>query len=91
MSVGYVLYRSERNEETLLDTGTRVINTEADDRDIRWTTGRGEYYAAIVGVRAALDYTTEQIIVHLDNAGVVNAIKNDTWNHEDYFPHCLKC
>lgn len=89
VSVGYVLYRSRGTDEELLDTGTRVLNTESDDRPIRWTSGRGEYWAAIIAARAALDYTSEPIILHLDNAGVVKAIKQRTWNHERYFPHAL--
>jgi ribonuclease HI len=89
MSVGYILYRSRSGEETLLDTGTRVLNTDEDDRRIHWTSGRGEYFGAIVAARAALDYTSEPIIVHLDNTGVVKAIKQRTWNHESYFPHAL--
>lgn len=89
MSVGYVLYRSRNGEETLLDTGTRVFNIEEDERHIKWSTGRGEYYAAIVATRAALDYTSEPYILHLDNLGVVKSIKQRTWNHEPYFPHAL--
>lgn len=89
-SVGYVLLRTKNGEETLLDTGTRVWNVREDDRDITWTTGRLEYYGAIVACRAAQDYTSEPIVIHLDNAGIVKAIKNDSWHHEPYFPHCLR-
>ncbi len=89
MSVGYVLYRSRQNEETLLDTGTRVVNTEEDNRDIKWNSHRGEYFGAIVAARAALDYTNEPIIIHLDNSHVVKAIKQRTWGFERYFPHAL--
>lgn len=89
VSVGYVLYRSEENEETLLDTGTRVFNAEESRRHINWSSGRAEYYSAIVATRAALDRTNEPIILHLDNGGVVKSIKQRTWNHEPYFPHAL--
>lgn len=90
VSVGYVLLRSRHGSEDLLETGTRVFDAEQDDRPIQWTSGRAEYMGAIVATRAALDYTDEPIVVHLDNAGVVEAIKNESWHHEPYFPHCLR-
>jgi hypothetical protein len=90
VSVGYILYRSTNGDEELLETGTRVLNADADDRQIEWSSGRAEYFSAIVAARAALDYTDEPIIFHLDNAGVVKAIKRDTWHHEGYFPHCFR-
>jgi len=89
MSVGYVLYRSERGDETLLDTGTRVLNTDESRRPIDWDTGRGEYYGAIIAARAALDYTNEPIIVHVDNESVVRFMKQQTDQYEEYFNHAL--
>jgi len=89
VSVGYVLCRAENGDESLIETGTRVLNANQDDRAVNWTSGRAEYYGAIIATRAALDYTDEQLILHLDNEGIVKAIKQGSWYHEDYFPHAL--
>lgn len=89
VSVGYVLYRSSNGEEELLDTGTRVINADADDRRIDWDSMCGEYYAAIVATRASLAYTNEPFILNLDCTDVVRKIKERTWGKEAYFPHAL--
>jgi ribonuclease HI len=90
LSVGYVIYRSKKGDEELLDTGTRIINTEADGRDIDWCSNRGEYFSAIVATRAALDYSNEPIILRLDNEPVVQAIKRGDDTFEDYFAHAVK-
>lgn len=90
LSVGYVVYRANQGDETLLDTGTRVLNTQSHERDVTWCNSRGEYFAAIVGVRAALDYTNEPLVLHLDNDGVVEAIKTGENPFESYFQHALQ-
>jgi len=87
-SVGFVLLRSERGDEELLETGTRVLNMESAEVPVR-SSHTGEYYAAIVAARAALSYTAEPIIVHLDCQDVAAAMKHRTWDHEPYFPHAL--
>jgi len=88
-AVGYVIYRTQENEEQLLDTGTRVFNCERDTRDINWSVEKAEYYGAIIATRAALDYTHEPLQLHLDNADVVKNIKEEYDGWEDYFHHCL--
>lgn len=89
LSIGYVLYRSDGVEETLLDTGTRVLNTDEHDRRIEWCSQRGEYYAGIVAARAALDYSNEPFVLHLDAETVVEDIKNNHDRFEPYFRHAL--
>lgn len=90
LSVGYVLYRSRAGEREFLDSGCRVLNTDANERRISWDSSRGEYYSAIVAVRAALDYTNEPLLLHLDNEGVVQAIQQKHLDgFEPYFRHAL--
>jgi|AKVG01.1.fsa_nt_gi hypothetical protein len=90
LSVGYVIYRSRYGEGEFLDTGTRIINIAADSRPFDWGSARGEFYAAIVATRAALDYTNEPIILRLDNKSVVEAIKEGHDGFETYFHHALR-
>jgi len=89
VSVGYILYRSDNGEEELIETGTRVLNADSHHRDVTWDSNRGEYFGAIVCTRAALDYSDEPFILHLDHQTVVSHIKQRTWTLEPYFPHCL--
>ena len=88
-SCGYVLTRSTGGSEKLVETGSRVLNTEADNRDIDWCSGRAEYRALITGVRAALDYTDEVLLCYSDNDGVVRAIQRGGRLFESYFQHAL--
>jgi len=90
LSVGYVCYQSDGTDRELLDMGTRIVNTEATDRRIDWCSTRGEYYGAIVATRAALDYTHEPLLLHLDNQAVVESINNERRDgFEPYFHHAL--
>jgi ribonuclease HI len=89
LSVGYVLFRIEDGEKQFLESGNRLINTETSERDIDWTTHRGEYYAAIVATRAALDYTDEPIVVNCDSEPVVDAINERNDHFGEYFQHAL--
>jgi hypothetical protein len=88
-SVGYVLQRAHRGERELVETGVRALNTEAHPRDIDWDSMRGEYFAAIVGVRAALPYTDEPIMVASDCEDVVGWIRRGDDPFEEYFQHAL--
>jgi len=89
ISVGYILYRADGGNEELIETGTRVLNAESHDREIEWDSNRAEYFGAIIATRAALDYTDEPFVLHLDHEEVAKRIKQRTWHMEPYFPHCL--
>lgn len=88
-AVGYVLFRSDGTEQQFLDAGTRLFNKQEDDRRIDWGSNRLEYYAAIIAVRAALEYTNEPIILSLDHQDVVGHIRDGTDPFEPYFRHAL--
>lgn len=88
LSCGYVITRNEGADETLVDAGYRVLNTDEVRSDIDWCATRGEYRAMITGVRAALDHADEPAIVYSDNEPVVNAVKGHD-PFETYFSHAL--
>jgi ribonuclease HI len=88
-STGYVLYETDGPTEQLLDTGVRTWHAGRDDRSVSWTTHKAEYMAGIYATRAALDHSHEPLILSLDNADVVEHIKNRTDKWEEYFPHAL--
>lgn len=89
LSVGYVVNRVERGQETLLDTGTRVLDMDEHPRDIDWNSTKGEAYAGIIAARGALDYTDDPLVLHLDNEYTVRTLVEDAWPYEAYFPHAL--
>lgn len=89
VAAGYVIYRTKRSERELIETGTRVVNAEADERRIEWDSMRGEYFGAIIGVRAALEYTHDVIMLNTDCESLVTHINERTWPKEPYFPHAL--
>lgn len=93
MSVGYILFESSRGTRTKIDSGAKVIHTDEDDRDIEWNTAKGEFFSAIIAVRAAQEQvdneSSEMIIVHLDNRKVANDIRKERWVWEPYFRHTL--
>jgi len=88
-SCGYILTRSAGADEQFLDTGCRVLNTEADDSRIDWCASRAEYRALITAVRAALDWTSEALMVYTDNESVTEAIQSEETVWEAYFPHAF--
>lgn len=93
LSVGYVIFNSNRGTRELVDSGAKVIHTDVDDRADDWNTHKGEYFAGIVAVRAAQEQTpnesTERIILHVDNKDVADAMRSRQWDWEGYFPHAL--
>jgi len=93
MSVGYIIFESTGATRQKVDSGAKVIHTDVNERDIEWTTHKGEYFSAIIGVRAAQEYVddedSEMIVLHLDNRGTVKNIRAREWKWEDYFPHAL--
>lgn len=88
LAVGYVLYRARRGDRELLDTGTRVVNMEVFERPLEGT-HQGEYYANIIAVRRALDWTSDPIIVNCDSPDVVEVMRerDDCWGQ--YYSHAL--
>lgn len=89
-SCGWVLTRSAGGSEELVETGSRVLNTDGDRRDIDWCASRAEYRALITGVRAALDYTDEAVLCYTDNEPVKEAIRNEHEDpYESYFRHAF--
>jgi len=90
LSVGYIIFRTDHGNRELVETGTRVINTSADDRNIDWCSMRGEYYGAIVAVRAALPYTDNSLTIHVDCDEVGKWIRHGNDPFESYFKHALR-
>ena len=90
VSVGYVLVDSAYSDQSLLETGTRIINTETCDRVVEWTSHKAEYWAAIIATRAALDYNETTLLLHLDSQQVVEWIREEGWKWEQYFPHTFR-
>jgi hypothetical protein len=88
LAVGYVLYRSRRGDRELLGTGTRILNMRTFDHPIEGP-HQGEYYANIVAVRQALDWTTEPIQLHCDNVDVVEAMRAGDNRWGQYYSHAL--
>jgi len=86
---GYVLTRSGSGSEELVETGSRVLNVDADTRGIEWCSSRAEYRALITGVRAALPFTDEPIICYQDNEAVTRAIRGNHDSFEKYFGHAF--
>lgn len=94
MSVGYVIFESGSGLREKIDSGAKVIHTDEGDRcDIEWTTHKGEYFSAIIGVRAVQEHvedeSEEMVVLHLDNRGTVKNIRSRQWKWESYFPHAL--
>jgi hypothetical protein len=90
VSCGYVLTKATGGSERLVEMGSRVFNTEHDDRDIEWGSARGEYRALITGVRAALDYDESAILCHVDHESLVTAVRHVCRDdYEPYFRHAL--
>lgn len=88
LSAGYVITRNEGPDETLVEAGYRVMNTDELRNGIDWCSSRAEYRAMITGVRAALDHTDEPVVVYTDNEPVKNAITGHD-PFEEYFSHAL--
>jgi len=89
LSCGYVLTQSDGGEETFIDAGMRILNTEEVRPEIEWCPSRGEYRAVITAVRAALSYSDQPLLVYTDNVPVRDAILGDNDPFEEYFHHCL--
>jgi len=90
ISVGYVIYRSQHGTKEFLDAGTRLINANEHQRNIRWTIQRAEYWSAIIATRAAIDYGDGSLVMHMDNDQVVEDIQTGSWENEAYFEHCFR-
>lgn len=89
LSCGYIITQTERGEESLIDAGYRIMNTDAVRTDIDWCSSRGEYRALITGARAALDYTNDVIMMYSDNDAVVEDVRGRKGRWEGYFRHAL--
>jgi len=89
-SCGFVLTRSGGGSEELVETGQRVLNTDACERGIDWCSSRAEYRALITGVRTALPYTDEPIICYQDNEAVTRAVRGEYDSFEPYFGHAFR-
>jgi len=93
LSVGYVLFESSGAVREKIDSGTKVIHTENGDRDIEWTTHKGEYFSAIIAARAVQEQVKDEssvvVVFHLDNRGTVENIRSGDWQWETYFPHAF--
>jgi hypothetical protein len=89
LAAGYIVYELDQNERTMVETGNRVLNTNADTRPIDWCSNRGEYWATIVTARAVLGYTDQPIMLYTDADSVYEAVVGDD-PYEDYFSHALK-
>lgn len=90
VAAGYVVHELSDNERTLVETGNRVLNANADSRDIDWCSNRAEYWATIVTLRAALEYSNQPVIVHTDCDTVADAIRDGHSVFEQYFDHAFK-
>jgi len=93
MSVGYIIFESSGATREKVDSGAKVIHTDDGERDIDWTTHKGEYFSAIIGLRAVQEYvedeSEEMVVLHLDNRGTVKNIRSGNWKWESYFPHAF--
>jgi len=92
LGCGYVITRTRQGTESFVETGSKVINTDAVRDEIDWCSNRGEYRALITAIRAALSYTSESVLLYSDCDAVVEVIRRndtDSWDIEPYFPHAF--
>jgi len=88
LGVGYVTYELNNNEKEPIETGNRVLDTNADSRGINWCSSRGELWALIVTARAALPYSNQPIVFHTDSSNAVEELL-DSGRFEEYFTHAF--
>jgi hypothetical protein len=91
-SCGYAISRAP--EDDPVETGIRVLNTEATTRGVRWCATRAEYRALITGVRAVTAYAThpshETVLCIVDSEPLVRAVTHpEKRTFEPYFRHAV--